>query len=133
MMAALILVASLATLWMFFVSYCRSLMASSSRHPLSAEVRDVTGIRTVAAAGDYKRVMQLLQLCPDHQEGRNELQAMSIYHSFLAAARRMFAWIVPALRPWAEHEQAGCAYFAAVALDRRIAHNREMLAQQDNL
>lgn len=133
MIAALIFLASLATLWMFFVSYCRSLMASSSRHPLSAEVKDVTGIHTVASAGDYKRVMQLLQLCPDRQEDRNELQAVSIYHSFLTATRRMFAWIVPALRPWAEHEQAGCAYFAAVALDRRIAHNREMLAQQDNL
>ena len=70
MMAALIFVASLATLWMFFVSYCRSLMASSSRHPLSAEVRDMTGIRTVASAGDYRRIMQLLQLCPERQEDR---------------------------------------------------------------
>ena len=133
MMAALIFVASLATLGMFFVSYCRSLMASSSRHPLSAEVRDVTGIRTVASAGDYRRVTQLLQLCPDRQEDRNELQAMNMYHSFLTAIRRMFSWIVPSLRSWSEHEQAGCAYFAAVALDRRIAHNREMLAQQDDL
>jgi hypothetical protein len=133
MMAALIFVASLATLGMFFVSYCRSLMASSSRHPLSAEVRDVTGIRTPASAGDYRRIMQLLQLCPDRLEDRNELQAVNMYHSFLTATRQMFAWIVPSLRSWAEHEQAGCAYFAAVALDRRIAHNRQMLAQQDDL
>jgi len=133
MMAVLIFVVSLATLWMFFVSYCRSLMASSSRHPLSVEVRDVTGIRTVASAGDYRRVMQLLQLCPDRQEDRNELQAVNIYHLFLTLTRQMFAWIVPSLRSWAEREQAGCAYFAAVALDRRIAHNREMLAQQDDL
>jgi len=133
MMAALIFVASLATLWMFFISYCRSLMASSSRHPLSTEVRDVTGIRTVASAGDYRRVMQLLQLCPERQEDRNELQAVKIYHSFLVATRQALAWIVPSLHPWADHEQAGCAYFAAVTLDRRIAHSREMLAQQDNL
>jgi hypothetical protein len=133
MMAALIFVASLATLGMFFVSYCRSLMASSSRHPLSAEVRDVTEIRTVATAADYRRVMQLLQLCPDRQEDHNELKAVNMYHSLLTATRQLFAWLVPSLRSWSEHEQAGCAYFAAVALDRRIAHNREMLAQQDDL
>jgi len=133
MMAALIFVASVATLWMFFISYCRSLMASSLRHPLSAEVRDVTGIRTVASAGDYRRVMQLLQLCPERQEDRTGLRAMNIYHSFLSAARHMFSWITPSVRSWAEHEQACCAYFAAVALDRRIAYSREMLAQQSNL
>ena len=133
MMAALIFVASLATLWMFFVSYCRSLMAASSRHALSAEVRDVTGIRTVASAGDYRRVVQLLQLCPEREEDRTGLQAINIYHSFLTATRKMFAWMAPSLRSWADHEQACCAYFAAVALDRRIAHNRELLAQQDNL
>ncbi len=44
MMAAIILVFSSLTLMMFFVSYCRSLMASSANHPLSEEVRDVTGI-----------------------------------------------------------------------------------------
>ncbi len=132
MMAALIFVVSLATLWMFFVSYCRSLTASSSRHLLSVEVRDVTGIRTAASAGDYRRVVQLLQLCPDHQEDRNELQAVNIYHSFLAATRQMFASIVPSLSSWIDHEQAGCSHFAAVALDRRIAHNRELFAQQDN-
>ena len=133
MMAALIFVASLATLWMFFVAYCRSLMAALSRQRLSAEVRDMTGIRAVASAGDYRRIMQLLQLCPERQEDQTRLQAVNIYHSFLTAVRQMFAWIAPSLRSWAEHEQAGCAYFAAVALDRRIAHNREMFAQQSNL
>jgi hypothetical protein len=133
MMAALIFVASLATLCMFFVSYCRSLVASSSRHPLSAEVRDVTGIRTVASAGDYTRVVQLLRLCPEREEDRAGLQAVGIYYSWLNVARRMLAWIAPSLRSWTEHEQACCAYFAAVALDRRIAHSREMLAQQIEL
>jgi hypothetical protein len=133
MMAVLILIASVATLCMFFVSYCRSLVASSSRHPLSAEVRDVTGIRTVAAAADYARVVQLLRLCPDRREDRTGLKAVGIYYSWLTAVRRMLAWMAPSLRSWTEHEQACCAYFAAVALDRRIAHNREMLAQQAGL
>jgi hypothetical protein len=133
MMASLIFVVSLATLGMFFVSYCRSLVASSSRHPLSAEVRDVTGIRTVASAGDYARVIQLLRLCPERQEDRAGLQAVGIYYTSLTVVRRMLAWIAPSLRSWTEHEQACCAYFAAVALDRRIAQSRAMLAQQVEL
>jgi len=31
---------------------------------------------------------------------------------------------------WAESERNACAYFAAVALDRRIAYNRDLMAQQ---
>ena len=53
MMAILIFAVSVVTLMMFFVSYCRSLMAASSRHMLSTEVRDVTGIKDFATARDY--------------------------------------------------------------------------------
>ena len=41
MMAALFLVCSIVFLLQFFVSYCRSLIAASVKHELSAEVRDV--------------------------------------------------------------------------------------------
>ena len=71
MMAALIFVVSLATLFMFFVSYCRSMMASAAQHELSEEVRDVTGIKQVASARDYDRVVQILQLCPERPERSN--------------------------------------------------------------
>ena len=53
MMAALIFAISTVTLFMFFVSYCRSMMASAARQELSEEVRDVTGIRETASAKDY--------------------------------------------------------------------------------
>jgi hypothetical protein len=36
----------------------------------------------------------------------------------------------PALSRWAEDERVNCVYFAAVALDRRIAYSRALLAQQ---
>jgi hypothetical protein len=34
------------------------------------------------------------------------------------------------MRAWAESERGHCAYFAAVALERRISFSRDMLAQQ---
>ncbi len=38
--------------------------------------------------------------------------------------------MMPALLAWAEKERGRCTYFAAVALDRRVAFSRDLLAQQ---
>ena len=130
MMAGLIFLISLVTLFMFFVSYCRSMMASAARHELSEEVRDVTGIQETATAQDYDRVLQILQLCPERPEDRSSLRAVTLYHVCLKAVQGALAKVLPGLKSWMEQEQASCAYFAAVALDRRISFNREMLTQE---
>ena len=130
MMPTLIFVVSVATLLMFFVSYCRSLVASSSRHALSKEVRDVTGIPVAATGRDFARVMQLLQLCPERPEDRTGLQAVEIYYTILGLMEKTVARLLPTVHFWAEQERAGCANFAVVLLDRRIAFSREILAEQ---
>lgn len=131
MMAALILVFSMAALLQFFVSYCRSLIAASAKQPLSAEVQDVTGIRNTNAAGeDFQRVIQLLQLCPDRPEDRNGIQAIGTYFSLLGILRATLARVNPSVRAWTDLERGHCTYFAAVTLDRRIAFSRDMFAQQ---
>ena len=133
MMAALIFAVSVVTLLMFFVSYCRSLTAASSRYALSKEVRDVTGINAFASGQDFTRVMQLLQLCPERPEDRLGLRAVGYYFEILNFLQNTVARLTPFVRSWAEQETAGCANFAVVALDRRIAFSREILAQQGEL
>jgi len=130
MMAAFIFIVSLTTLLMFFVSYCRSLMASSLRHTLSKEVRDVTGIPASASGRDFAKIMQLLQLCPERPDDRAGLQSVEIYYGILGLVEKTIARLLPSLRLWTEQERAGCANFAVVVLDRRIAFSREILAQQ---
>ena len=130
MMAGIILVCSVVFLLQFFVSYCRSLIAASIKHPLSAEVQDVTGIRNRAGGEDFARVVQLLQLCPDRPEDRSGIQAIGAYFNLLGFVRATFAKIVPSLLAWTETERGQCTYFAAVALERRIAFSRDMFAQQ---
>ena len=100
---------------------------------LSEEVLDVTGIQARASGRDFVRVMQLLQLCPDRTEDRSGLQIVGTYYAFLNLLDQSIAKLSPAVHTWAEEERAGCAHFAAVALGRRIALNREMLAQQAEL
>jgi hypothetical protein len=130
MMAGIILVCSLVFLLQFFVSYCRSLIAASIKHPLSAEVQDVTGIKNAAAGDDFDRVVQLLQLCPDRPEDRSGIQAIGAYFGLLGFVRSTLAKIIPSLRTWTESERGLCTYFAAVTLERRIAFSRDMFAQQ---
>ena len=130
MMAGIIFAFSLVCLLQFFISYCRSLIAASAKQPLSPEVQDVTGIKTRASGDDFARVTQLLQLCPERPEDRNRVQAVGAYFGLLSLVRSTVARFVPALREWTRLEQGHCAYFVAVALDRRIAFSRDMLALQ---
>lgn len=130
MTAAFILVCSVGFLLMFFVSYCRSLLATSSSVALTQEVRDVTGIASQVAPDDFSRVVQLLQLCPERPEERGRIRAVSMYYGFLGVVRSTLAVAVPSLKGWTDGERAQCGYFAAVTLGRRIAFSRDLLAQQ---
>lgn len=130
MTAAFILVCSLGLLLMFFVSYCRSLLAMSASVPLTQEVRDVTGIAQSVSPDDFSRVIQLIQLCPERPEERGRVRTVSAYYGFLGLVRSTVALVAPSLKSWADSERAQCSYFAAVALGRRIAFNRDLLAQQ---
>jgi len=130
MMAGIILVCSVVLFLQFFVFYCRSLIAVSSKQALSPEVKDVTGIQRTASGEDFKRVMQLLQLCPERPEDQNGIQAISAYFKLLNFLRSTVARLVPSMRDWTETERGQCACFAAVALERRISFSRDMLAQQ---
>ena len=131
--SVLIFVLSVVTLLMFFVSYCRSLTASSLRHRLSTEVRDVAGIPALPSARDFARVVQLLRLCPERPEDRAGLKAVTLYFRILNLVQRTLARRMPSLKSWTEQELSGCASYAVVALDRRIAFNREILAQEGEI
>jgi hypothetical protein len=130
MTAALFLVCSIVFLLQFFVSYCRSLIAASVKHELSAEVRDVTGLSASTSGEDFARVIQLLLLCPDRPEDRGEVRAVSAYFRLMNFLEGTLARVAPSIHAWTERERSQCTYFAAVTLDRRIAFSRDLLAQQ---
>jgi len=130
MMAAIILVCSLGSLLLFLGSYCRSLIASAANERLPLEVEEITGITRVASPEDFSRVVQLLHLCPDRPEDRGQLRAIGVYYGVLGFLRSTIAKVAPSLKSWADRERAQCTYFVAVALGRRIAFSRDLLAQQ---
>jgi hypothetical protein len=131
MVAAFIFAFSLAMLVQFFVSYCRSLIATYNLAELSPEAREVTGIESHAVSGsDFGRLLQLVRMCPDLADDERELRAVRVYYRMVSLVRAAFRTVVPALARWTERERENCVYFAAVALDRRIAQNRHLFEQQ---
>lgn len=132
MMAAVILACSIIFLLQFFVSYCRSLIASSARESLSQEVQDVTGVTRPASEQEFAKVVQLLQLCPERPEERGEVSLISAYFRMLGILRKSVARVVPSLGRWTSAERGQCTHFVAVVLGRRIAFSRNLFAQQMN-
>jgi hypothetical protein len=132
MMAAVILACSIVFLLQFFISYCRSLIASSARESLSQEVQDVTGMTKPASEEEFARVVQLLQLCPERPEERGEVSLIRTYFRMLGVVRRTIAKIAPSVERWTSAERGQCTHFVAVVLGRRIAFSRNLFAQQMN-
>jgi hypothetical protein len=131
MIAAAILVFSLALFFQFFVVYVRSLIAAYNEVELSPDAREVTGIEDHIVNGDdFRRMVQLVRICPDLADDGRELSIVSLYYRMVSALRRMMHAPAPSFAQWLERERQNCVYFAAVALDRRIAQNRDLFAQQ---
>jgi len=131
MAAALILGFSSVALLQFFVSYCRSIIAASTAQPLSEQVREVTGIRDRQIRGEeFLRLLQLTSLCPDSGADQTAITAVRAYFRIVSFARVALRGVIPGIVSWTEAELSGCAHFAAVALDRRISHSRNLMAQQ---
>ena len=131
MIAALIFGISFLTLLQFFVSYCRSLLAESRLHELSEEAREICGVKAWSG-GQFRRLMELIALCPELGGDQHRVRAVTAYFNLLGLAGIFLSWLIPSTTEWIEAERGGCAYAAAVALDRRIAHTRMMMAQQAN-
>ena len=120
MIAALILVASLAGFLQFFISYCRSLVVAYSKVELSPQACEFAGLESEVLRGDeFRRLVRLVEICPNPRDDRLEMRAMRVYYTLLDLVRVLRPVAHPVVA-WAERERAGCAYFAAVALDRRM-------------
>ncbi len=131
MIAALIFVISLATLLQFFVLHCRSVVAYSRRFELSDRIREVTGLSTQSlAANDFEHLLQLVRLCPERGDDRQQIRVVGTYYNLLDILERITSSMIPRVAAWAETERQGCSYFAAVALDRRISYSRDLFTQQ---
>lgn len=131
MIAALICVISIAALLQFFVSYSRSVIAAYQKSELSEQVREVAGIEGERVRSEqFGQLVQLVRLCPQKNDDQSDLAVVRVYYRMMGWLGVMARSFAPSICKWAESERINCTYFAAVALDRRIAYSRALLAQQ---
>lgn len=120
MVSALILFLSVAGLFQFFVSYCRSLVDVYSKVEISQQAWKVAGLDgSGARAEQFRHLSGLIELCPNPADDRFEICAIRAYYWMLSALRAARS-SAPALAAWVERERTGCAHFLAVSLDRRL-------------
>jgi hypothetical protein len=131
MIALLICVGSIAAFTQLMGAYCRSILSSSRGVELSDRVREVAGFASnQIGAGDFGRLLQLVHLCPERGDDHGEIRAVGAYYLILQTMRRATGALLPQIAGWATRECERCSYFAAVALDRRISHSRDLFMQQ---
>lgn len=124
---AIILAISLLLLLNFFIAYCRLQVAAGRRVELSDAAREATGIEGQGVSGDeFLRLRRLVDLCPETEGDTYKLGLIRAYHAFLGAVCLLFGPVRPQVAAWATSERSGCSYYAAVALDARIAHTRQI-------
>jgi len=133
MIAAMIFGISFLTLLQFFVSYSRSLIAESRDHELSEQAREICGLTAKTVAGDqFVRLLALIALCPEPGGDSFQVRVVASYFHLLGLVRILLSRAIPSIVSWIEAERGGCAYAAAVVLDRRIAYNRMIMTQQSS-
>jgi hypothetical protein len=90
----------------------------------------VTGIENQEAMpGDFRRLKRLVDLCPEVDGDSYRLTAIQAYYAFLGVLETLFGGMLPVAGAWANQERGGCSYYAAVALDVRIARTRQLFDQ----
>lgn len=122
LIAALILVLSLAALGQFALFYWRALLVSTAAEPLSDSLREATGHEEELGAEQFHALLGLRELCPDLEGKGEHWIGVRAYYGLLSLLK---ALRLPAVTEWAAAEQALCSRYAAVLLDRRLQANTQ--------
>lgn len=133
MIPGLIFALLFLTLLQFFVSYTHSLIVQSRSYEFCEQACEICGVTATAPAEDqFQRLQQLIALCPDPGGDTFEIRSIALYFRLLGLACMILKRVIPSIDRWIEKERRGCAYVAAVALDRRIVYSRMMMTQQES-
>jgi hypothetical protein len=129
MIAPLISITGLAAA-LQFVYYCRSALAGVRNVEPSRQVLRAAGLDSRKPySDDFNRLVELASLCPEHGKDGALIRAVAIYYRVLRALEFASHHLAPIFSTWTIREQASCAHFAAVALERRISSSRELFLQ----
>jgi hypothetical protein len=125
MIAALIVVLSVAALVQFGILQWRSMWIAVSEQPLSDSLQTATGIAASAiGASDFELLARTTeQLCPSMQDRNAWLREVRVYYRLMRAVENLASSRMPALASWAKAELVSCSRYAGAVLDQRLNAN----------
>jgi hypothetical protein len=134
MIAALILVFSVAALVQFAVSQWRSMWIVMSEQPLSASIHTATGLSPNAIGPDDFELLARTteQMFPSAGTQRAWLREVGLYYSVLCVVQSLAAERLPDLAGWVRTELVACSRYAGVVLDQALSANLAYAAASRN-
>jgi hypothetical protein len=129
MFAAMLLAISIVALCQFALYYWRAVVMGVAAQPLSNSVLEAADVTDRALNGaDFEKLAGLYTLTPELKSGKDGLGLVRAYFSVVSKVSELFGQMAPALAQWGAQEQALCARYAAVQIDRRMQANLELAA-----
>jgi hypothetical protein len=127
MFAALLLTISVVAFAQFGAFYWRALVASEAAQPISQQVLDAVNANSSSLRGDdFHLFAELHALTPDLTRKSGGLGFVPAYYRLIHAVRTVATGRMTGLANWAQGEEALCASYAAVQVDRRLQANLAM-------
>jgi hypothetical protein len=125
MIAAFILVFSVAALVRFGISQWRSIWHGIAEQPISERLQTATGVAVNAIGPDdfelFARTSE--QLCPVPGERNVWLKEVRVYYHLLRVIKNISSETFPSLGGWAKSELVSCSRYAGAVLDQRLNAN----------
>lgn len=123
---------SLLTLPICFVAYCRSKLKAAARVQFTEACLGILRLENGRLeAKHFWQLLAFVDLCPLAENDGTAVAAVRAYFGVLTLLERILPGSLTALRAGTNRERQSCSHLIAVVLDRRIAHARKMLAEQN--
>jgi len=124
MFAAMLLAISVVALCQFALYYWRAVLMGVAAQPLSNCVLEAANVADRALNGaDFAKLAGLHALTPELKTDKGGLNLVRAYYTLVGKISELFGQLAPNLAQWTAQEQALCARYAAVQIDRRLQSN----------
>jgi len=132
LIAAFILVISLAALLRFAVFSWRAGLLRGAARPVGseAEARAEQALNSLYSQ-DFRDIYAYQKLCPDLRGGASGLRSVRVYYKIVQSLSALAGAILPKglATGWAQGEMELCARYAQVVLRQRVARNQTVFAE----
>lgn len=133
MIAAFIVVLSIAALIQFAVAQWRAMWITIAEQPLSEFFAATTGIAPDEIRAEHFDFLTRTfeQLGTSGKQSNLWLKEVRVYYRTIRALKHFCEKQFPALAAWANHELVACSFYAAATLDQRLSSHLAFASEAD--